>query len=88
MKHKVVEKFGIKFVYSTTPKNNKLSCDLCDHILTSIDDLRYGDQYGVCDLCHLKIVQPNLKKWVDGWRPAKILEERILPDLAFAEGDN
>lgn len=88
MTRRIIEKFNVKFVYDSNITGGKLSCDLCDHILTSVDDIALGEQFGVCYLCHLKIVQPNIQRWDAGWRPAKISEERILPDLSFVEDDN
>lgn len=88
MNYRMQEKFNVKFIFDSNVKGSKLSCDVCDHILTSQDDLRCGEQFGACYQCHLRIIQPNITKWNEGWRPPKITEERILPDLSFQEGDN
>lgn len=46
-----------------------LACDQCDNLLRDYDDESAYLLYGCCHFCMLEWVQPNVARWINGWRP-------------------
>ena len=57
-------------------------CDICGLLSVTSLDHESKLETGACRSCNLKFIQPNRKKWEDGWRPT---QEEINKFKAVAE---
>jgi hypothetical protein len=53
-------------------------CEICNFMLSSIDDETAYQKFHCCDDCSQQFARPNIKHWNEGWRPnEKELQEAI-----------
>ena len=52
-------------VEPTTP----IFCDVCNHLMRSIDDENAWREYRCCHMCSLAWASPRKAEWLGGWRP-------------------
>ena len=52
-------------------------CPLCKFMLTSSDILSYKKNE-CCSFCSMMVVEPNQKKWINGWRPSEKEMSKVI----------
>lgn len=52
-------------------KDTGMFCNICNFLTMTSIDHESKMKAGVCRGCNLKFVQPNRKKWDNGWRPTE-----------------
>lgn len=68
-----------------------LECPTCHLLMSDNRDSTSYLTFGCCDDCFMKVVQPNMEKWKNGWRPSKedqklIRKKRLeLPSYIMSE---
>jgi hypothetical protein len=69
----------VVFINKIEHSKDSFYCDLCKHVLTSMDDFNYHKEYNTCNECYLTFVESRKKEWLTGWRPDKQkIKEYIL----------
>lgn len=59
-------------------KKGKISCGICDFILTNSLDIISSDTYDCCEECRIKWVEARKDEYRLGWRPtAEEISEEI-----------
>lgn len=48
-----------------------LWCPICKEAMASSLDIESHDRVGACRLCEDEIVEKNMLKWQEGWRPSE-----------------
>ena len=52
-----------------------VDCGICGAALRDQADITSSEKFDCCTDCRDTVVWPNLKKWKQGWRPAKSISE-------------
>ena len=52
-------------------------CPICNSMMKESDILEYR-KYNCCEHCSIMLIQPNAKKWKQGWRPGKREINRMM----------
>ena len=60
--------------YTPSPKD----CEICGLAFRHQEDYAEHERYGCCIDCSLHFMQPNRKKWKNGWRPSKEEVQRVI----------
>lgn len=54
-----------------------IECPLCNFMLTASDISSYKENE-CCSFCSMVVVDPNRKKWKNGWRPSEKEMSKVI----------
>lgn len=60
-------------------------CSVCGLAFRHQEDYAEHERYGCCTDCSLYFMQPNRKKWKNGWRPSKEEVKRVIFNRTIGE---
>ena len=52
-------------------QNVSLSCQICNRLNRTQDDLESCKEFNCCYKCALDFAHPDRERWASGWRPSK-----------------
>ena len=59
----------MRFVRPIESKTYKLSCPICNNIISTSEDMESVKQNDACEECYLIYYYKNKDAWEKGWRP-------------------
>lgn len=67
----------IKIIDNKNFQKVPVVCPLCNSMMKESDVLEYR-KYSCCEYCSIMLIQPNVKKWKQGWLPGKREINRMM----------
>ena len=87
MSKKYYEENGIAIIIPESYKPSNVDCPICSLAFRHQEDVLEHKKYGCCLDCSLHFMQPNRKKWKNGWRPSKEEVERVIFNSSKGESN-
>ena len=65
---------GVLITRKLIKEGTKLNCPVCSVKIKTVNDDVYMIKYECCEVCYIKYVEADLKRWLNGWRPKNVTE--------------
>ena len=79
---------GITVIIPESYVPSAKDCSVCGLAFRHQEDYSEHERNGCCTDCSLHFMQPNRKKWKNGWRPSKEEVQRVIFNKTIGENND